>query len=202
MAFVFTTVAGNVVSITSYNINPAVVYLASKQDHSLGLSPILIDYPYYVGKYAVASGEHKVDLPSVQGDFVAILYGSEDAQPFHILDYSVFTIVDYVPCSPPGGVLSKCLDSQTIAAWNQATCSYDSHVCASGSCVNGACTTPPGVLKWKCDSTGTCIQDVNGTYATQAECMAACKAGILSGDLIFYVGVAIVAYLIFKGGLK
>jgi len=93
MAFVITITAGGLtVKITTYSINPAQVYIVSKENHGLGNSSFMGDYPYYVDKYSKPAGEFIQSKTYTAGNYAAILYGSDDALPFHILDYSYFVL--------------------------------------------------------------------------------------------------------------
>lgn len=92
MAFINSFVTGDSVTITVYTINPAKVYIASKEDQGKGTSPFNPEYPYAVVDYSVLGGEVKDVLSLPSGNYVAILYGSEDTQPYHILDYTYFVL--------------------------------------------------------------------------------------------------------------
>ncbi len=104
MAFITTTTSGLTVSITKYSINPAKIYISSKEDHGLGNSFVGGDYPYYVDDFVTNAGEVKIDKSYSAGNYIAHLYGSEDDSPYHILDYSTFTLSSCTPnwqCEQP-----------------------------------------------------------------------------------------------------
>jgi len=108
---------------------------------------------------------------------------------------------------PPGQPQRKCIDASTIAVWNVKTCQYDTAPCSTGVCSDGNCVgTPPGTPRWDCSGAPNylCSQTTpTGKYATQAECMAACKKGeddIINDNLIWIIAVVLVGiYLLMKG---
>ena len=105
-----------------------------------------LSYPknFYVDKYNIPSGELKTSKTYSPGNYVAILYGSDDSSAFHILDYSTF-VLSGSGCQPPNGLHRKCIDDETIAVWNVKTCSYDQAPCSTGACKDGNCIPSSGL---------------------------------------------------------